>query len=153
MVLTQEIIAKLSELKDECGLTNEQIGKRSDPVLSAATVRRYIAGEVKDAPRETIKKIIIAMGGTPDEIISKKEDYDMEVTMLRQTIQNLKDGHKEELHRIEASHDKIVSQKDKWITRLFVLCIILSVLLFASVIWAFKLDSMISGFGLIQNIN
>ena len=137
MVLTQEILAKLADLKDECGLTNEQIGKRADPVLSAATVRRYIAGEVKDAPRETIKKIILAMGGTPDEIISKKEDYDMELTMLRQTIQNLKDSHKEELDRVDAAHNKIVAQKDKWITRLFVLSIITTLLFVATLIWTF----------------
>ena len=146
MILSDELLLNLQQLKDQSGLTNEEIGRLAG--VSTATARRYISGEVKDAPRSTVEKIITAMGGDISEILGKKDEPDMEI--YKAMLQDLRSDHKEEIARLVGSHDKIVTNKDKWMSRLFWVCLALGVLFVVTLVWAFKLDSMISDFGFVQ---
>ena len=133
MNLTPEIVEKLRELKDINGLTNDQIAKRTDPPMTGAAVRRYMAGDVKDAPRDSIRKIIIALNGDPEEVFRKKEDPEIEAYYLRQKLKETKEN-----------CEKIVLNKDKWLMRLFVLSIALGLALLVVLAWAVKMNTILS---------
>lgn len=147
MVLSNELLDILQQLKDKSGLTNDETGRLAG--LSTATVRRYITGEVKDAPRATIEKIIIALGGNVTDILGVKEALDVEI--YKSMLQDIRADHKEEIARMTEEHNQIVSNKDKWIARLFLTCIGLVVILLAVMIWALVLDAQLHDFGLLQH--
>lgn len=139
MVLSNELLDTLQQLKEKAGLTNDEIGRLAG--LSTATARRYISGEVKDAPRATIEKIILALGGNVADILGVKEPFDVEI--YKSMLQEIRADHREEITRLIESHNKIVSNKDKWLTRLFCLCVAFAVLAIVAAIFAVIFKSMI----------
>ena len=147
MHLSDELLMTLQKLKEETGLKNDEIGARAN--VSTATVRRYISGEVKDAPSATIEKIILALGGNVADILGVKEPLDMDI--CKAMLQDAREDHKAEIARLTESHNKIVAAKDKWITRLFCVCLGLALLVIATLIWALVLDAQLHNVGLLQH--
>lgn len=128
------IIAKLKELKDQCGLTNQQIADKAG--LSAATVQRYIAGNAKDAPVESARKIIEAMGGDADEVLgllSPPKDHSAEIALYERMLDSM-----------SKSHSDQVKEYRKWVRTLailvgvlvlFIMCLLLIDILNPNVGW------------------
>ena len=146
MVLTEQAVKRLQELKDQCGLTNDEIGRRAG--LSTATVRRYIVGDVKDAPRASVEKVIIALGGAPEDFLPKQEAP--ESVIYKNLYENSRRECKETVDRLTASHEKALASKDKWINRLFWVTVVMGVLLIFAIVWAIRLDFLIPHYGFIK---
>ena len=146
MVLTEQSVKHLQELKEHCGLTNDEIGRRAG--LSTATVRRYIVGDVKDAPRASVEKVILAMGGVPEDFLPKQEAP--ESMIYKKLLEESRRERTETIDRMAADHAKALAAKDKWINRLFWVSVAIGVLFILVCIWAFRLDALIPYYGVIQ---
>ena len=70
MPITPDLSKKLLELKEESGLSYEQIG--AEVGTSDANARRYMKGETKVPDRQLLYAIIRCVGGDPDEMLGKK---------------------------------------------------------------------------------
>ena len=135
MEKTDQIMEKLQKLKNECKLTNQQIGELSG--LSSTTVQRYLSGTIKDAPIDTISRIIIAMGGNPEEVLGispPAPNRSAEIDLYERVIASLKDRHAEELERMRITYAERIREYRKWVMTLaiivgFLIIFIMSLLL------------------------
>lgn len=139
MPITPEISAKLLELKEESGLTFEQIG--AEVGTSDANARRYIKGETKVPDRQLLYAIVRCIGGDPADIFEKKPAvpvpasgmdmafYDkltanMEARYARQeqlhqeSLAKWHEKHDKEVSALQASMEQTIQSKDAWIERI-----------------------------------
>lgn len=149
MEKTDQIMEKLQKLKNECKLTNQQIGELSG--LSSTTVQRYLSGSIKDAPIETISRIIVAMGGEPNEILGispTPADHSPEIELYERLIASLKERHAEELDRLQVSYADRIREYRKWVR---ILAIIVGLLILFIMI-LFLIDILNPDVGWIREI-
>ena len=83
MPFPPDIVSKLLELKQDSGLTYEQIGL--EVRTSDTNVRRYINGEVKTPDRKLLFAIVRAIGGDPDELFAPKPRTILLISPLRKS--------------------------------------------------------------------
>lgn len=122
MEKTDQIMEKLQKLKNECKLTNQQIGELSG--LSSTTVQRYLSGTIKDAPIDTISRIIVAMGGNPEEVLGISppvSNRSAEIDLYERVIASLKDRHAEELERMRITYAERIREYRKWVMTLAII--------------------------------
>lgn len=140
MPFPSDITAKLLELKQDSGLTYEQIGL--EVRTSDTNVRRYINGEVKTPDRKLLFSIVRAIGGDPDELFAPKPtpnnpapsglDYalydrvvaNMEARYQQQerqheeTLRKWHERHDREITTLQAASDQAIRSKDEWIQKI-----------------------------------
>ena len=140
MPFSSDITAKLLELKQDSGLTYEQIG--IEVRTSDTNVRRYINGEVKTPDRKLLFAIVRAIGGDPDTLFAPKPTpsnptpagldyalYDRVVANMEARYQQQERQHAEtisklqarldhEVAAIQASSDQAIRSKDEWIGKI-----------------------------------
>ena len=127
MEKTDQIMEKLTALKNACRLTNQQIAELSG--LSPTTVQRYLSGAIKDAPIDTISRIIVAMGGDPKETLGLSPpaaDRSSEIDLYERVIASLKKRHGEELERLRLSYADRIKEYRKWVRILSIIAGILT---------------------------
>ncbi len=139
MPITPEISAKLLELKDESGLTFEQIG--AEVGTSDANARRYIKGETKTPDRQLLYAIVRCIGGDPDELFEKKllsqatvtemdpslydkltasfeARYARQQQLHQENLAKWHEKHEKEVAVLQATIDQTIKNKDQWIEKL-----------------------------------
>lgn len=144
---------EIIRLKNEKGCTNQQLADLSGVPLG--TVAGITSKNNARTPSyATAVRLMQALGqNVPMETLSEepmKEDVEMELALYKSLLDETRENHKGEIARMVASHDKIMNNKEKWMNPLFWVCIVLGVLFVVVLVWAFKLDSMLPTFGLIQ---
>ena len=127
MPITPELSRKLLDLKEESGLTFEQIG--AEVGTSDTNVRRYLKGETKIPDRQLLVSIIRCMGGDPDELLGKKQPappsapfdgamYDRINAEVEKRLAPLCASHDRQVEAIRHANDLAMQHKDEWIHRL-----------------------------------
>lgn len=114
MEKTDQIMEKLQKLKNECKLTNQQIGELSG--LSSTTIQRYLSGTIKDAPIDTISRIILAMGGDPKDILgdaAQPPDRSAEIALYERVIESINRRHESELEQLHAAYAETLKANDR----------------------------------------
>lgn len=139
---------ELLRMKERCGLTNEEISKAS--LIALQTVNNVFSGRTQDPGYSTVAALVKAMRGSMDDIEGLlthhehhgqdkitpcvkcqekleriRELYERMVASSNETIKaqsaDLKEREKT-FEKIQKEHEKVVEQKNKWITALFVIC-------------------------------
>ena len=105
------ISIELKRLKDKRKLTNQQLSDLSG--VPIGTINRIMAGQTDNPSFQTVCDIVMAMGGSLDEVagIQSKE------TPAENSLPS-KD--------ILALYQSMLSSKDMWLRRLFVTCCVLA---------------------------
>lgn len=127
MPISQELSKKLLQLKDESGLTFEQIG--ASVGTSDANARRYMKGETKVPDRQLLCAIIQCIGGDPDDLLGKKPPatpsapfdgamYDRISAEVEKRLAPLCASHDRQVEAIRHANDLAMQHKDEWIHRL-----------------------------------
>lgn len=101
-----DYLKKLRELKKEKGLTNEDIAELAD--VPENTVAKIMNGTTQDPRFESVARIIIALGGSVDQILGlAKEDPDPIPSRVENVVSNYADLLKEKDIRL-AEKDKTI---------------------------------------------
>lgn len=101
-----DYLKKLRELKKEKGLTNEDIAELAD--VPENTVAKIMSGTTQDPRFESVARIIIALGGSVDQILGlAKEDPDPIPSRVENVVSNYADLLKEKDIRL-AEKDKTI---------------------------------------------
>lgn len=110
------ITEKLVELKEKSSLTNQQISELSG--VPTSTITRILSGQTDNPSFQTINDIVVAMGGSLDEITGNSSQK--------------QPNKKEDVHeRLIKFYQDALAHKNKWIRTLFIcLCTVMAVLLF-----------------------
>lgn len=111
---TEKIMEHLQRLKNDCGLTNQQIADLAG--YSTATVQRYLSGTAKDAPVETISRIILAMGGDPKEILGDDvppQDRSAEIALYERVLDGISRLHAAELEQLHAAYSETMAANER----------------------------------------
>lgn len=125
MVFNNEIITKMRDLKDHCGFTNRQIAERVG--LSEATVQRYINGSCKEAPINSVKLVIEAMGGNPDEVLEgvqtaaaarQNELYERMLDSMEHRHAEAVEAYRVQIKTMKEEHKEAIEEKRRWIRTL-----------------------------------
>lgn len=127
MPITPELSKKLLDLKEESGLTYEEIG--AEVGTSDTNVRRYLKGETKIPDRQLLVAMIRSMGGDPDELLGKKPPappsapfdgvmYDRINAEVEKRLAPLCASHDRQIEAIRHANDLALQHKDEWIHRL-----------------------------------
>lgn len=95
----------LKRLKEKRNLTTNQIAELSG--IPASTISRIFSGSTDNPSFQTVCDVVIAMNGSLDELTGIKQERKKEVDPLFKL------------------YEKIISDKSKWIYRLFVVCCIM----------------------------
>ena len=114
MEKTDKIMEKLQKLKNDCGMTNQQIADLAG--FSPATVQRYLSGTAKDAPAETISKIIIAMGGDPIDILGDDAplpDRSAEIALYERVIESINRRHEAEVEQLHTAYAETLKANER----------------------------------------
>lgn len=125
--ITPDLSKKLLELKEESGLTFEQIG--AEVGTSDANVRRYMKGETKVPDRKLLYAIIRCVGGDPDEMLGKKPPaapaapfdaavYDRINVEVEKRLSSFCASHERQIEAIRHANDLAMQHKDEWIHKL-----------------------------------
>lgn len=127
MPITPDLSKKLLDLKEESGLSYEQIGMETG--TSDTNVRRYLKGETKIPDRQLLVSIIRCMGGDPDELLGKKPPavpsapfdsamYDRINAEVEKRLASFCASHERQIEAIRHANDLAMQHKDEWIHRL-----------------------------------
>ena len=122
MILSQVIKMlsdQLKQLKEERKLTNQQLSDLSGVPLG--TINRILSGQTDNPSFQTICDIIIAMDGSLDELAGIEAEPE---TPSRSKAPG---------REIIELYQEIITNKDKWIHRLFICCCFLTLVLVAIV--------------------
>lgn len=110
---------QLKQLKEERKLTNQQLADISGVPLG--TINRILSGQTDNPSFQTICDIVLAMDGSLDELAG--------IQVETETAVKAKAPGRE----IIELYQEIISNKEKWIHRLFVCCCCLTLVLVAIV--------------------
>ena len=127
MPITPDLSKKLLDLKEESGLSYEQIG--AEVGTSDANARRYMKGETKVPDRQLLYAIIRCVGGDPDELLEKKPPaappapfdsamYDRINAEVEKRLAPLFASHDRQIEAIRHANDLAMQHKDEWIHKL-----------------------------------
>lgn len=144
------IAGKIKEMKIRSGMTNQQVADKSG--VPIGTVNRVMADQVQNPNFETISAIVMALGGSIDEIVGHAPtippaENAAELEKLSQAEQivpqeqlqrkesptdylssDLVRGYEmllDERLKVIAAKNQLIEEKNQWIKRLFILCCIL----------------------------
>lgn len=108
---------QLQEMKKKCGLSNKEISEKSG--VSLSTVNRIMSGQTDVPSYQTICDLVMAMGGSLDELAGIKKDTIVEY-----------EGSTGVYAEIIKDKNQIIAEKDRWVKRLFFIsCALVTVLL------------------------
>lgn len=94
-------LENLKELKKIKGMTTKQISDATG--IPESTLKRIFAGDTEDPYVSTIHKIVIALGGSLDNILA-----DTNVKLIPQSIAQVKDT----ANAVEAERDLVAAEND-----------------------------------------
>lgn len=104
---------QLKLLKERRKLTNQQVSDLSG--VPIGTINRILAGQTDNPSFQTVCDIVMAMGGSLDELVGIKEETPQEKKLAGKEIIQL--------------YESMLADKEKWMHRLFVCCCILMAVL------------------------
>lgn len=108
---------QLQEMKKKCGLSNKEISEKSG--VSLSTVNRIMSGQTDVPSYQTICDLVMAMGGSLDELAGIKKDNIVQY-----------EGSTGVYAEIIKDKNQIIAEKDRWVKRLFFIsCALVTVLL------------------------
>ena len=118
--LDRDMVDYLSKLKAASGETNASLAEEIN--VSVSTVQRYLVGDVKDADPEVARRLIIAMGGTPNNRYFPQDtpvsDIDTRPDGFMQKME-YRDAERERTEDqndlIRDIYERIIKQKNRWI--------------------------------------
>lgn len=125
MKLDREMVDYLNRLKEASGATNATLAEEIN--VSVSTVQRYLTGDVKDADSEVTRKLIIALGGTPDNkhfpggtsVSNLDTQSDRFAQMMEyRDAERVRTADQNDL--IRDIYERIIKQKNRWIIALSV---------------------------------
>ena len=144
------IAGKIKEMKLRSGMTNQQVADLSG--VPIGTVNRVMSDQVQNPNFETISAIVMALGGSIDEIVghtptsaategaveSEKPNLSKKIIPQKQlqpkestsdyASSDLIRGYEmllEERQKVIVAKNQLIEEKNQWIKRLFILCGIL----------------------------
>ena len=148
------IAGKIKEMKLRSGMTNQQVADKSG--VPIGTVNRVMADQVQNPNFETISAIVMALGGSIDEVVGhtptvaapvetaepeKSSQPSQAVAQERPQQKESTPDHvssdlvrgyemllKERL-KVIAAKNQLLEEKNQWIKRLFILCCILGAMI------------------------
>lgn len=124
----------LNKLKDEHGLTQNQISELSG--ISLSTVNRIFSGQAESANLSTLADIVKAMGGSFDEMLEinapMSEKPSQEKNVNRESVESVY------MRRLIEIYTKSLKDKNRWITLLFALLFIIIGAILGVVIYDFS---------------
>lgn len=124
---------KLRELKERRGMTNHEIAVASN--IPESTVTRILTGQTENPTFSNVADIVTALGGSVDEVIGNTAPTPKEIPpsvppdmseinekliVMNEHIQGLQTAC-EHMHQVAKT-------KDKWISRMFIYCCVLTLL-------------------------
>ena len=102
----------LKKMKNECGLTTRQISELSG--IPESTISRVLSGQTDNPTFDTVCAIVKAMGGSLDQLTDIPTETETE-----------------DPSPLVALYEKVITDKDRYIRLLIVICCVLvSVLIF-----------------------
>lgn len=126
MLSGKNLAAELNALKESKKITAHQIAEKSG--IPASTISRVLSGQTDNPSFQTIYDIVKAMDGSLDALVG--------------ITSSLSAGEKQMYERLIVDKDKLIQEKndiikskDKWITRLFIVCAILFLVAIAYIIY------------------
>lgn len=134
MDITKGMSARAKKLKEKSGKSYQDIAEETH--MSQSSVHRYISGDVKDADPDSYNRIMSAIGGDDEP---ESEEYAVPAPsadavpspdeMPPQHYQQLIDAHKAELDRMQGFYTRTIRYKNRWISFLAALLLLLFALL------------------------
>lgn len=124
MPISPELSKKLLELKEQSGLTFEQIG--AEVGTSDANARRYIKGETKIPEKKLLIAIIRCLGGDPDELLQNTQQLPQQTTGIYEKMKAEYDSqlsmwhtrHDKEIENLRHASDLALQNQEEWIRKL-----------------------------------
>lgn len=113
------ICNELKALKDSKGITNRELAERTG--IPESTIARIISGQTDSPSFQNVADIVIALGGSLDEITGIQKDEPPQLSGIRAQLADMLIN----LRRI----DVYVAEKNKWLTRMFWYCSALTFLM------------------------
>jgi transcriptional regulator with XRE-family HTH domain len=108
-------IEKLVQMKQQCGLTTQQIADKSG--VPASSITRMLKGQTEEPSFSSVAKTVKAMGGSLDELVG--------IEPKTVTITNKEIVHEDE--RLISLYERAIASKNRWIRWLFIILLILIV--------------------------
>lgn len=126
---------KLRELKEAKGLTNHEIAEATN--IPDSTINRILAGQTENPTFSNVADIVVALGGSLDDVIdnhpplphSEEPEPVHESPTPDTTIMAQLTTISERLHILEIACEnmhQVAKTKDRWISRMFIYCCILT---------------------------
>ncbi len=104
---------KLKQMKTTCGMSTQQIADASG--VPASTITRMLSGQTEEPTFSNIAKVVKAMNGSLDELVGiEPKTITITNTETVQTDQ-----------RIIDLYERSISNKNRWINRLFAIVFVL----------------------------
>lgn len=112
----------LRNLKDERKMTTQQLSEKSG--VPTSSVHRIMSGQTDNPSFQAICDLVVALGGSLDEMVGIKAkpnriDDSREIEMLKQRI---------------AEKDRIIANKDRWLSRVACMAFALVVFILVAII-------------------
>lgn len=108
-------IEKLVQMKQQCGLTTQQIADKSG--VPASSITRMLKGQTEEPSFSSVAKTVKAMGGSLDELVG--------IEPKTVTITNKEIVHEDE--RLINLYERAIASKNRWIRWLFIILLVLIV--------------------------
>lgn len=116
---TQDVINGIFAKQKELGMDNQQLHDASK--VPKATIERIKRGDTQNPSLQTIMDLAAAVGypiGQPMPQKPRHADMDMNTEYLVRTYDD-------QIARLRAHYTMLLAEKNRWITYLFILCLIL----------------------------
>lgn len=115
----------IRHLKDERGMTNQQLSERSGVPLSS--VHRVLSGQTDNPNFQTVCDLVIALGGSLDEMVG--------IRAPTPPVEKDTSGEIELLKAVIAEKEQTIVRKDKWLARLtYIVCGLVGFILIMTII-------------------
>lgn len=133
---------KLRELRDAKGLSNHELAELSG--VPESTLCRILTGQTDSPGLQTVCDIAKVLDGDMNEICGFKIASENKKTSPENYISE--EVYRERIAHIQSLADKLISDKNKWLTRMFVYCCALTAL----VLLVIFIDILTPGVGYIR---
>jgi len=139
----EDALQYIDDLRKASGMTYQQIAEQSG--IPSGTVSRILAGQTKDPSYITLSSIIVAMGGSMDELsgLPPREVRTSTVSRgcgvcngLDQALTASRDAYTHAYNEIKNQHEVELARvkqylriKDRWLVAMFAYCIAMTMIL------------------------
>lgn len=121
------VSAKLKELKEQKGMTNEEISEVSG--IPENTVAKIISGSTQDPRLESVIRIVIALGGSLDVITGIATPDEAIPSRVEQTMTNYAELLREKDERIRDKDRALrTARRDRTILLVAFICVLLAII-------------------------